>query len=233
MFPISEHYKFEEIFDDPKANLPEVDELDSFKFEQNKFWYHGMYVLIDNCWVETLAKWLSGNNENGNIARFYEVMAGRGWLAKALEISGIQIDASDSGDDYTDRKSLDLPENITNAVFHVENQRALEVADEIIEYVHGNPGSRVAVIICYPPETSSAYDFIKRLPEKTFIIYIGDEDFIFTANKEFKNSITWLHQNSNHPDNSLLEGFPKEFNIEGVHANHNNFEDVVIWLGVV
>lgn len=231
MFPITEHYQFREIFENPQLNLPEVED-EYLDLDDNKFWYHGMHALIDNDWVIPLSDWLKLKINDSVISGCYEVMAGRGWLAKALDMAGVEIEASDSGCNYEERLTLDLPTIITEAVYYVENQMAGTMANQIKEYINNDPTSRFAVIICYPPDTSDAYDFVTHLPKNTFIIYIGDEEFHFTADENFKESITWLHQHPTHTDYSQLNDFPYQNSVQGVHAN-KDLVDAVIWLGVV
>jgi hypothetical protein len=50
----------------------------------------GMWAIVDRRWTAELAQWLGAR-------RVLEIMAGRGWLAKALTLHGIQVSASDDG----------------------------------------------------------------------------------------------------------------------------------------
>lgn len=50
----------------------------------------GMWALVDQRWTKVLADWIGKR-------RVLEVMAGMGWLAKALEDHGIDIIATDNG----------------------------------------------------------------------------------------------------------------------------------------
>jgi hypothetical protein len=49
-----------------------------------------MWAVIDMTWTRDLAVWIRNR-------RVLEIMAGRGWLAKALALHGIQIVATDNG----------------------------------------------------------------------------------------------------------------------------------------
>jgi hypothetical protein len=232
---ITEHYDFKQIFENPKK-IPEKEEEDKETWEFSRFRYHGMYALIDNEWVEPLAAWINKTLQTG-IDSCYEVMAGRGWLAKALELQGVEIIATDDGSDYFHRtRDLQYEVIITDAVYDVDKMSANEVA-EFLCVVHQEEDRRFIIIICYPPENNTAFEFITKLPKGTLIIYIGDGDFENTASIEFKNAVTWLDepQNANHPDAFRLKDFPNFDDVQGV-GNDNNEEktiDGVIKLGVV
>lgn len=51
---------------------------------------HGMWAIVEKGWTKKLAKWI-GNR------KVLEIMAGRGWLARALSEYGVEIIATDSG----------------------------------------------------------------------------------------------------------------------------------------
>lgn len=61
----------------------------------------GMWAIVDRCWTAELAQWLGTQ-------RVLEIMAGRGWLAKALTLHGIQVSASDDGS-WADRQTSLIP----------------------------------------------------------------------------------------------------------------------------
>jgi hypothetical protein len=51
----------------------------------------GMWAIVDKIWTRELAEWIGKR-------RVLEIMAGRGWLAKALAAYGVRIIATDSGE---------------------------------------------------------------------------------------------------------------------------------------
>lgn len=50
----------------------------------------GMWAIVDGIWTRELADWIGSR-------RVLEIMAGHGWLAKALAMHGVRIAATDSG----------------------------------------------------------------------------------------------------------------------------------------
>jgi hypothetical protein len=50
----------------------------------------GMWAVVDQIWTDELARWIGGR-------RVLELMAGRGWLAKALAERGVPVTATDDG----------------------------------------------------------------------------------------------------------------------------------------
>lgn len=235
---ITEHYQFRKIFNDPYVNLPKKVEEDVKSWEISRFRYHGMYTVIENEWVTPLANWIKSTLNDPKINdECYEVMSGRGWLAKALELNGVEIKATDDGSDYLHRKDkLDYEPIITEAVYEVELMSANKVADFITQ-VSNEENQRFITIICYPPDNEDAVKFVKRLPKDTIVIYIGDEEFENTASISFKCAITWLDepQNKNHPDAYRTKDFPVDTEIEGVGSDEKEEKTVtgVIKLGVI
>ena len=64
-------------------------DLREFK-ERDKWIDVGMFAFVSWDWVEPLVQWLKGR-------RVLEVMAGAGWLARALREKGIEMIATDNG----------------------------------------------------------------------------------------------------------------------------------------
>jgi hypothetical protein len=135
---ITEHYQFSDIYDDPYSNLPLKEEEDEETWEFSRFRYHGMYAVIESIWVEPLAEWLKSTLEDTFInEECYEVMSGRGWLANALDLNGIEIKATDDDSDYWHRKdTLNYEPIITDAVYDVDLMSAGTVADYITKVSH-------------------------------------------------------------------------------------------------
>jgi len=51
----------------------------------------GMWAIVDQVWTRELADWIGQR-------RVLEIMAGRGWLAKALAACGVRVIATDNGE---------------------------------------------------------------------------------------------------------------------------------------
>ena len=62
---------------------------------------HGMWPVVDLRWTKMLAEWVGDR-------KVLEVMAGPGWLAKALQIHGVDIVATDN-ESWNDRHSKATP----------------------------------------------------------------------------------------------------------------------------
>ncbi|MEX3745959.1 hypothetical protein [Lysinibacillus xylanilyticus] len=228
LWGITDHYDFKDIFSDPHRNLPGKEDEDQDTMEFSRFWYHGMYTIIDSEWVIPLAEWLK-KILTSNVESCVEIMSGRGWLAKALELQEVDIIATDDGSDYLHRRNeLQYPPLITEAVYSVERMAANEVAN-FISKVNQEESKRFLILICYPPDNLVAFEFVRKLPKGTLIIYIGDEKFELTACRNFADAITWLDepQHSNHPEAFLLNDFPHFKTIEGI-GNDGREENTVV-----
>lgn len=231
LFSKTDHYDFNSIFNNPTEMLPAIP--DGYP-ECSRFRFHGMYTVIDNEWVIPLAKWIKGITGGGQW-EVIEVMAGRGWLARALSQKGLHIEASDNGSDYEHRdRTLGYDEEVVNAVYDVEEEEALSVAQRIKRGKMEGEEKRFIVIVSYPSEKDyAALEFVKELPKDTLIIYIGDELFQNTASEEFKDAISWIHEEDTHPDKEKLEGFPLGADVDGVGNDKSaeNTQKAVIRLG--
>ncbi|MCM3671655.1 hypothetical protein M3181_22115 [Mesobacillus maritimus] len=175
-FSKTDSYIFEKIIKNPYDDFPSIPDTNEVR-EFSRYRYHGMYAIIDYEWVEPLAEWIKKTITNGDWG-CYEIMAGRGWLARALDENGVPVDASDDGSDYHHRIDLGYPSNITAAVYDVEEKDAESIAKEINQFKQINPNLRFIVIICYPSEmTNDCFDFVTLIPKDTLIVYIGDDEF--------------------------------------------------------
>jgi hypothetical protein len=113
----------------------------------------GMWAIVDKIWTKDLAEWIGQR-------KVLEVMAGAGWLAKALADCGVKIMATD---DYSWDK--DTHKEIKR-VYPIQNLHALE-AITIIE---------ADILLCsWPPYEDDTILQAARLwgPERP-IIYIGE-----------------------------------------------------------
>ena len=113
----------------------------------------GMWAIVDMTWTKKLADWI-GNR------KVLEVMAGAGWLAKALHDHGVEIVATDNG--VWDKRHEEM-----KRVFDVQRLGGLAS-------VRRYPGSEI-LIISWPPYNSYS---ICRIcsewgPDRP-IVYIGE-----------------------------------------------------------
>jgi hypothetical protein len=114
----------------------------------------GMWALVYRAWVEMLADWIEDR-------QVLEIMAGRGWLAKALKECGVQIIATDDG-------SWDERHSKCGPVCEVITLDAIEAVEQIA------PMSDV-LIVSWPPygdETISRA--VAAWGEGRPIVYIGE-----------------------------------------------------------
>ncbi|MGG2014036.1 hypothetical protein [Bacillus sp. S10(2024)] len=233
-FSKTDHYNFKDIFNNPYYYLPDIPD-DGGIWEYSRYRYHGMYAVIDNEWVKPLAKWIK-NAMNSGDWECIEVMAGRGWLARALNEQGVEVRASDSGEDYLHRmNTLEYPSRMIDAVYDIEKKSAEEVVQNINLIKEEEPGKRFIVIICYPPDSNEdATKFVRQLPKDTLIVYIGDEEFENTANEDFDKAIIWLSTNEQHPESYRLDGFPLDAHVEGVGGDEKeeNTVNASLLLGI-
>lgn len=68
-----------------------IDDIGEWYNARNRATARGMWAIVDLHWTRQLAAWLDGR-------KVLEVMAGAGWLAKALASHGVSVTATD---DYT------------------------------------------------------------------------------------------------------------------------------------
>jgi hypothetical protein len=150
-----------------------------FPYQHPKIWRHsihhyklkdkirelGMFALVDKTWTKLLADWI------GN--RFcLEVMAGAGWLAKALYEYNVDIIA-------TDNKSWsNLHSKIKLYSFNVKRMSAI---DAIQKYNNAE-----ILIMSWPPyDEPDAYDAMVEWGKDRFIVYIGESEGGCTADDNF------------------------------------------------
>ncbi len=136
----------------------------------------GMWAIVEKQWVLNLAKWIDNRS-------CLEVMAGAGWLSKALSEENIAIDATDN---YHWQKNI-------KRVYPVQNISALDAA---------RISQHDILIISWPPYGShDIVEVSKAWGRDRPIVYIGEgpggcnaPDEFFESFKESSVSIdlpTW------------------------------------------
>lgn len=124
--------------------------LDAY-YQRDELIQRGMYAVIDQNWTYQLAEWIGKR-------RCLEIMAGAGWLSKALHEQGISIRASDdfSGDERHPK---------IKRVFPVMKQSALEA-------VKGHTYD--VLIVSWPYGDSTLAEACKEWGSNLPIVYIGE-----------------------------------------------------------
>ena len=140
----------------------------------------GMWAIVEKSWVSCLAEWI-GNRS------CVEVMAGAGWLAKALANAGIDVVANDNGE-WDERHSKMI------FVHNVEKLDGVEAAKKYAD--------REILIISWPPYGDMAIcDICENWTFPKTIIYIGEGEGGCNAPDEFWNR---FHTIKNYPDIPLM-----------------------------
>jgi len=126
----------------------------------------GMFAFVSWDWVKPLVAWI-GNR------KVLEVMAGAGWLARALSEKGINIIATD---DYSwiEKREWELQTEVKK----MDAFSAIEIFGEESDIL----------IISWPYMDPSAFEAIRKWNEIRpggLIIYIGEQEGGCTANEEF------------------------------------------------
>ena len=113
----------------------------------------GMWALVYRSFAQMLAEWIGDRT-------VLEVMAGRGWLAKALSEEGVDIIA-------TDDKSWDDRHVEASDVFPVHKMDAVEAARTI--------DADVLIMSWSPYAEEVATEVLKVWGEDRPVVYIGEE----------------------------------------------------------
>jgi hypothetical protein len=164
----------------------------------------GMWAIVFHEWVKELAKWIDHR-------QCLEIMAGAGWLAKALKQCDISITATDDFSWNTEQHAKIAP------VFPISNYEASKAIININADI---------LIVSWPPYDCNA--IVKACEvwgtEKP-IIYIGEDQGGCNATDAFFERFKLI---KNHPDISM-----KSWN--GIHDHvkigywqtipHNNFQN--------
>lgn len=149
-------------------SLPISDPLSMVEmFQTRDEWLEkGMYAFVCWEWVLPFVNWIGKR-------KVLEVMAGAGWLAKALREKDIDIIATDNHS-WAEKVKW---ENVTS----VEN---LNADDAILQYGK----ERDILIMSWPYMDHHAFDAIKTMHEENpnaLIVYIGEDRGGCTANDAF------------------------------------------------
>lgn len=135
--------------------------------EQKDLWNtRGMYAFVCWTWIEPMAKWIGKR-------KVLEVMAGGGWLAKALHEKQVDIVATDDHS-WKEKFKWDLQHPVEE----------LTAIDAIEKY-----GSRSDILImAWPYMNSDGFNAIKawnRVNPGGLIIYVGEPPGGCTADESF------------------------------------------------
>lgn len=144
---------------------------------REKWMAEGMYAFVSEKWVTPLAEWI-GNR------KVLEVMAGRGWLAKALSDKGIDVRATDDLSWYKDKNGNDKWDT---PLVPLENLDAVKAVQKY--------GSTVDIIIMsWPPyESIDAYNVLmtmRKVNSDCLMLYIGEGSGGCTAEDKFHETLT-------------------------------------------
>ena len=139
-----------------------IGDIDSYK-ARDEVTARGMWAIVDKIWTKKLADWI-----NNHLC--LEVMAGAGWLAKALTEYGVNIIATDNG-------TWDKRHSKMQIVYPIEKLSAIA---SVRKY-----SDRDILIVSWPPYGDMAIcRFCKKWTGKP-IIYIGEGNGGCNAPDEF------------------------------------------------
>jgi hypothetical protein len=141
------------------------DSFDQYKL-RDEWLKKGMFAFVSKEWTKPLVQWIGKR-------KCLEVMAGAGWLAKALSDDGVNIIATDNHSWINDRGWVKM--------FDVEE---LDAIQSVILYGHNID----ILIISWPYMDNVAFQTIKQLHiqnPNSLIIYIGENYGGCTADDEF------------------------------------------------
>ena len=119
----------------------------------------GMWAIVDKTWTKKLADWIGDRT-------VLEVMAGKGWLAKALSEHGVDILPTDSKEWHKEQEE----------VFPVVKMDALKAAASY---------KRDILLVSWPPYTKTKINEVCEVYRGKPIIYIGEGPGGCTANDVF------------------------------------------------
>jgi len=133
-----------------------------------KYIHMGMWALVDETWTKRLAGYIGDR-------KVLEIMAGVGWLAKALKAHGVNIVATDSG--AWDKRHKKAPK-----IFDIKKMEASEAVDKIDADI---------LLVSWPPyddKTRSLILAVERWGTEKPVVYIGEGDGGCNASEEFFES---------------------------------------------
>lgn len=178
-----------------KYDLWADDAMEQFKIK-GQWNDRGMFAFVCPQWVDPLAKWIGER-------KALEVMAGAGWLARALRDKGTQLTATD---DYSwiDKGGWETQTTIER----------LNAVDAVEKYGRNSD----VLIISWPYMDSEAFhalhEWDKARPGAP-VIYIGEDEGGCTANIEFFNHFQEIDN-----DWHLFSGRPS---FEPVRSNYRTY----------
>jgi hypothetical protein len=147
----------------PNFYIP--DDIKFYEYRRKVCFEYGMFAMVDMSWTAELAKWI-GNRT------CLEIMAGAGWLSKALHNHGVEIIATDDYSWFDGHKKI-------NHVFNVQNMNAIDAI---------NTFDADILIISWPPyDKPDAYKAMVEWGDKLPIVYIGEDCGGCTADDDFHN----------------------------------------------
>lgn len=141
------------------------DMMDSY-YQRREWTKKGMFAFVSQDWTKPLAKWIGTR-------KCLEVMAGAGWLAKALKDEGVDIIASDNHT-WGRKQEWVLVTDV------IEEDATISVTN------HGE--FRDILIMSWPYMDDHAYMAAKQMyiqNPKALILYIGETEGGCTANEKF------------------------------------------------
>jgi len=127
----------------------------------------GMWAIVYEKWIKELALWIGDRT-------CLEIMAGAGWIAKALAGCGINIIATD---DFSWEKNNHGKHNILRK-YQYEIER-LEASKAVKKYQDRD------ILICSWPYMDNEFANACKDWQGKLIIYIGEDEGGCTANDEF------------------------------------------------
>jgi hypothetical protein len=150
----------------------------------------GMWAIVDKVWTKKLAAWIGDRT-------CLEVMAGAGWLAKALSEHGIDIVATDSGDwdDHHPKAQFVYQIEITEGEEAAKKYHDKDIliiswppyGEDAICHICEQWGSDKPIILISeddggcnaPPEFWSKFHIINDQPDIPLMAWTGIHDRVF------------------------------------------------------
>lgn len=115
----------------------------------------GMWAIVDERWTRDLAGWIGDR-------KVLEIMAGAGWLAKALHAHGVEVVATDADPSWDGRHS------------RVKLVHPIEIADAT-SAIAAHPEAEVLIVSWPPYGESDVVDACKVWGDRGPIVYIGED----------------------------------------------------------
>lgn len=126
----------------------------------------GMWAIVEQGWVSNLSKWV-GNR------KCLEIMAGAGWLSKALNDKGVDVIATD---DYSWDGNQHSPDMVR--VYPVECVSAVDAV--------ASPEPEVLIVSWPPYDNRDIIYACRRWGTERPVVYIGEEGGCNAPNEFFR-----------------------------------------------